>query len=422
MVAAVAPQLRSGLGAQLDQFRDRARGHPGFEAVARIHTALEQLLRGGSARAAADEVQAALAVGLPPLAAANTGFVAVHTLRLAEQYELPLRLLDLALERARREGHVARQGLIYGQRAAIALARGSLHDAQIEAETGLRLIEEPHFALLQLLSVAISVHIERGDLDAAGELVQTGDVLGIAEDRLYLDQYLIARGRLRIAQGQASEGISDLLLCGERLQALGVQWPSDWRAYAAPALAARDEREQANALVREQLVVARRVGAAGGLGSSLRAAALVMGEDEGLSLLQEGISILEPSSAKLELAHALADLGAMLTRAGRRREGRSAERRAIELADECGATALAATARVELQAGPGRPARTALTGPNALTAAEWRVCRQAAEGHTNREIAQALFVTEKTVERHLSSAYHKLGIRSRFQLAPAIGQ
>jgi DNA-binding NarL/FixJ family response regulator len=57
-----------------------------------------------------------------------------------------------------------------------------------------------------------------------------------------------------------------------------------------------------------------------------------------------------------------------------------------------------------------------------LTAAEWRVCRQAAEGRTNRDIAQALFVTEKTIERHLSSAYHKLGIRSRFQLSAALGE
>ena len=70
----------------------------------------------------------------------------------------------------------------------------------------------------------------------------------------------------------------------------------------------------------------------------------------------------------------------------------------------------------------GRRARIELTGPRSLTAAEWRVCRQAADGHTNREVAQALFVTEKTVERHLSNAYHKLGIRSRFQLAEAIGQ
>jgi len=66
--------------------------------------------------------------------------------------------------------------------------------------------------------------------------------------------------------------------------------------------------------------------------------------------------------------------------------------------------------------------RTELTGPAALTAAEWRVCREAVAGQTNRELAQVLFVTEKTIERHLSSAYAKLGIRSRFQLAAAIGE
>jgi DNA-binding NarL/FixJ family response regulator len=94
----------------------------------------------------------------------------------------------------------------------------------------------------------------------------------------------------------------------------------------------------------------------------------------------------------------------------------------MKLAEQCGAIALAEHAHAELQAGPGRRARTELTGPSALTAAEWRVCRQAAEGRTNREVAQAMFVTEKTIERHLSSAYQKLGIRSRFQLSAALGE
>jgi DNA-binding CsgD family transcriptional regulator len=181
------------------------------------------------------------------------------------------------------------------------------------------------------------------------------------------------------------------------------------------------EHEQAQAFAREHLELARQVGAPGALGMSLRMAAAAAAGDEALALLGEAISTLERSSAQLELAYALADLGAALSRAGRRREGRDAERRAIELAGRCGAIALTEVARDELQAGPGRRARIELTGPDALTAAERRVCRQAAEGHTNREIAQALFVTEKTVERHLSSAYHKLGIRSRFQLAAAVG-
>jgi DNA-binding CsgD family transcriptional regulator len=421
MVVTAVPRLRGGLAAHLQRFREQADGHTGFEAVARIHTAQEQLLRGGSAAAAVEEAQAALATGLPAGAATNATFLAVVTMEQGEQYDQAVRVLDLALEGARREGHATRQGLIHCRRAAIALAQGSLHDAQVEAETGLLLVDEQHFVLPQLLAVAIVVHIERGDLAAAAELAHTGEALGLAEDRLYLDQFLVARGRLRIAQGDLREGVADLIWCGERLEAYGAPWPNDWKAFAAPALASLEDAQTAERLAHEQVAVARRVGAPGALGRALRSAGLAVGGDEGLGLLEEAVSVLEPSPARLELAHALAGLGAELGRAGRRREGRDAQRRAIELADECGASALAERARAELHSGPGRRPRAELTGPGALTAAEWRVCRQVAEGHTNREVAQALFVTEKTVERHLSSAYQKLGIRSRFQLPAAIG-
>ena len=83
-------------------------------------------------------------------------------------------MLDAALERARREGHATRQGIIHAMRAASALAQGSLHDAQVEAETGLLLVEDPHFIALLLVAVAMTVHIERGALDAAAGLAQTG--------------------------------------------------------------------------------------------------------------------------------------------------------------------------------------------------------------------------------------------------------
>jgi len=421
MVTTVFSQLRGGLAAQLERFRDLARGHPGFEAVARIHAAAERLYQGAPAAAAVLEVQAALATGLPPGAETNAMFLALRTLRLGEQYELAVRLLDASLERARREGHATRQGIIHAQRAAIALAQGSLHDAQVEAETGLVLVEKPHFVTLQLITAAIVVHIERGELEAAADLARTGESLGIAKNRANVAEFLIARGRLRIAEGQVAEGVADLLWSGQRRQARGLRWPTDWKAYAAPALASLGQNEMAASIAREQLAAARRFGAAGGLGSALRAAALAIGGGEALGLLQEAVSVLERSAARLELAHALADLGAELSRCGRRGEGRDAQRRAIKLAGQCGAVALAERAMAELHAGPGRRARMELTGPDALTSAEWRVCRQAAEGQTNREVAQALFVTEKTVERHLSSAYAKLGIRSRFQLAAAIG-
>ena len=419
-VATAVPRMRAEVAGHLQRLRDEAADHPGFEAVARIHSAQEQLLQGGSAAAAVEEVEAALTAGLPAAAASNAVFMALLTLELGERYDLASRLLDVALDGARREGHATRQGLIHGRRAAIALAQGQLHDAQVEAETGLLLVEKQHFVLPQLLAVAMVVHIERGDLAAAAGLAQTGETLGIGEDRLYLDQFLVARGRLRIAQGQVREGVADLMWCGQRLEAYDLLWPSDWKAFAAPALASLGDSQTATRLANERLAVARLLGAPGALGLSLRTAGVAIGGDEGLALLEEAVTVLEGSAARLELAHALADLGTALGGAGKRREGRDSQRRAIELAGECGALALAESARAGLHAGPGRRPRTELTGPGALTAAEWRVCRQVADGHSNREVAQALFVTEKTVERHLSSAYHKLGIRSRYQLAAAI--
>jgi DNA-binding CsgD family transcriptional regulator len=422
MIPAIVFPLRPIRSAHLERFRERAVNHPGFAAVARIHDAQELLFSGGSAAVAMDEVEAALLAGLPPVTQTTAGLLALFLLVYGERYDLALRALHAALERARSEGHATRQGIIHGLRAAIALARGELQDAQVEAETGLRLIEPPHFAFLQLVSVAIIVHIERGAIEEAAQLERAGSALGDTEDHTYIGEFLSARGRLRIAQGRAREGAADLLWCVERMEAIGLIWPTHWKGYAACALASLGEHEQAARLAREQLEVSRRAGAQGSLGQALRLAAAAGPQDARLGLLEEAVSVLERTPARLELAHAVADLGSEQSRLGRRRDGRDQQRRAIALAEECGALALAQRARVELQSGPGRRARTELTGRSALTAAEWRVCHQAASGLTNREIAQALFVTEKTVERHLSSAYQKLAIRSRFQLAAAIAE
>ena len=86
------------------------------------------------------------------------------------------------------------------------------------------------------------------------------------------------------------------------------------------------------------------------------------------------------------------------------------------LADAWGAERLAGRAEDELRASGARPRRRAVTGPGAMTASEERVARMAARGMTNREIAQSLFVTAKTVENQLGSAYRKLGVRSRDEL------
>jgi DNA-binding NarL/FixJ family response regulator len=129
---------------------------------------------------------------------------------------------------------------------------------------------------------------------------------------------------------------------------------------------------------------------------------------------------LERSTARYELAAALAALGSALRHDRRPTEARAPLRRALELAEACGADGLAGHVRTELYATGARPRAVALSGPGALTASERRVAELAAAGQTNKEVAQALFVTLKTVEMHLSSCYRKLGIASRRELGAAL--
>jgi DNA-binding CsgD family transcriptional regulator len=153
---------------------------------------------------------------------------------------------------------------------------------------------------------------------------------------------------------------------------------------------------------------------------ALRGAGLVKGGDEGLGCLRESVVLLERSPMRLEHARSLVELGAALRRRGRRAEAREPLAAGMELAHRCGAERLLARAQEELRAAGARPQRPARTGVDALTPSEQRVARMAAEGRSNPEIAQELFVSLKTVETHLSHVYRKLaltGTGARRQLA-----
>ena len=156
--------------------------------------------------------------------------------------------------------------------------------------------------------------------------------------------------------------------------------------------------------------------------SAFRCARLASSSKEtpGIELLEQSVAQLEQSSRRLEYAIALLELGAATRRAGRRAEARKPLREALELARACGADAVAVRAHDELVTAGARPRRDPTESRSNLTASELRVARMAAEGMTNREIAQALFLTENTIETHLRSVFRKLDIRSRSQLARAL--
>jgi DNA-binding CsgD family transcriptional regulator len=139
-----------------------------------------------------------------------------------------------------------------------------------------------------------------------------------------------------------------------------------------------------------------------------------------IAALEAAVGHLAGTHARLELARARVDLGAALRRSGRRADAREPLRLGMDAAHACGAAPLAERARDELRAAGARPRRLATTGAQALTASERRVARLAADGLTNRRIAEELFVTMATVETHLRHAFRKLGIRSRDDLAAAL--
>jgi len=172
--------------------------------------------------------------------------------------------------------------------------------------------------------------------------------------------------------------------------------------------------------VADDLEVSRAFGAPREIGRALRVSGLIEGGQHGLDLLTESVDVLSDSQAHLDYAKSLVELGAAHRRAGHRKDASERLLTGLDLASRCETAALAGRARDELIAAGTRPRRERLSGADSLTASELRVARMAAEGRSNPEIAQALFVTRRTVEVHLTHAYRKLGIESRDGLATAL--
>jgi DNA-binding CsgD family transcriptional regulator len=193
-----------------------------------------------------------------------------------------------------------------------------------------------------------------------------------------------------------------------------------WRLDAAVALAATGNEPRARELIAEQWPYTNAWNAPRLTGITLTAEGLVEGGQRGIELLRQGADTLAGTPARLAHAEALLQLGAMLRRHKQRAEARDILRHALDLADRAGAALIAARAREEIAATGARPRRARLTGVDALTPSELRVARMAADGMGNREIAQALFVTHRTVESQLGAAYRKLDIRSRNELPRAL--
>lgn len=264
-----------------------------------------------------------------------------------------------------------------------------------------------------------------------GELVDAAAVLAEAEvtsepvtqrSAVMMNQALYRRGVLSLARGDPEAAVRQLLDLDARKRQIGDVNPGrhPWLATLVLALHAAGDLARAREYVDQTLERARRWGTKSALGIALRASAVVEAGEARTETLREAVAALADSPARLEHARALLDLGVCLADAGHREEARDQLRQALDLAHRCGATPMAETARARLVAAGGRPRRPRATGADALTPSERRVAEMAASGMSNPEIAQALFLTRKTIETHLSSAYGKLGIHSRERLPESL--
>jgi DNA-binding CsgD family transcriptional regulator/tetratricopeptide (TPR) repeat protein len=350
----------------------------------------------------------------------HVGFVFVN----ADRFGAARDVYDAALADARARGSVFAFALASLLRGGGAYLRGSLAEAEADLRLAIDACEAHGLAaaLPTPFAYLADTLIERGELDAAADALARVSGGEASPKTVHLISFRASRARLRLLHGRTREGLAELLELGQRFEAIGGRNPAafSWRAPAALALLHLGDRQEARRLAAEEVELAREWGAPRALGKALRSAGLVEGGAAGLALLRDAVEVLEDSPALLERAHALTELGAAMRRANRRAEAREPLRRGLELAHGCGAKPLAERAHTELIATGARPRRLVLSGVESLTPAERRVAGMAAEGMTNREIAQALFVTPRTVEVHLSSTYRKLAISSRSQLPQAL--
>ena len=379
--------------------------------------AIEHIVSHESTAAQAAAVARAALTGPRPPGDASTGRAwAGLTLVLADAFDEAETHFSAELADARGRGSLFDVAVASTWRGLARMRRGDLRGAEEDASAALEAGMDYWMGGPAACGTLVEVHVARGELGAAGAVAGASDTLSRHDD-MPDDFLLSARAWLALASGRPADALATAFSSRDR-QARTLQpgpGAQVWEPPAVVALLALGRTDEARELAAADLRDARHFGAPWRLGCALRGAAAADGAARA-DLLEEAVDVLRAAGARVELARALIEL-ARDTSIG---AARGALQEAIELAEASGASAVAGDATSALVSTGARPRRARRTGLDALTPAERRTARLVAEGRSNPEVAAALFVTPKTVEKHLSACYRKLGVRSRSQLAAAL--
>jgi ATP/maltotriose-dependent transcriptional regulator MalT len=388
--------------------------------------AIERTIRGAPAtevRALAERALARGALLEHETAAGLSYYFAAAALAFSEDLQTAEAALTAAIEDAQSRGSMLGFAIAWRLRARAMLMRGRLNDALTDAWRA-RAVERRDWKVGRGAgrTILASIMVEQGDFERARHFLDEADAASGPRD-LHRLWHLSTRGRLELYRGEPATALEYFLRCGASADRAGITNPAvvEWRANAGRATAATGDRTEGRRLIEIELSQAEAFGAPGAVARAMRALAAVSDPAAALETLEAAVEVLRPSQAALERATTMVDFGAALRRSGRRRDAVPLLREGLDLAQRCGADLLVSRAVREANAAGARPRRTALRGREALTQRERQVASLAAEGHSNREIAERLVVTVKTVEWHLAHVYTKLGVHSRRDLAGRLG-
>jgi DNA-binding CsgD family transcriptional regulator len=338
------------------------------------------------------------------------------------ELESALEVAQAALEEARRRAWPLAFATASYIRGLPQLWQGQVTDAlaDLELARDARRYGWQQFARSAAAHYALCL-IERGDLNQAQDVLDEDGPLDEPQDvedvlRLY------SLAELRLAQHRPKEALEAALAVGDiGERTVGFLGYCPWRGVAAQSWLMLGDDDRALEIAREALARAERTDVLHLRIRARRMLGLCEQGTRGVRSFRAALRLGADAPPRLETTRTLVDLGAALRRQNRRAEAREPLEQAADMARRGGAVALAERARIELAAAGARPRREALlSGPASLTPSERRIAELAATGQSNREIAQALFVTPKTVEYHLRNAYRKLDIQTRADLAGAL--
>jgi DNA-binding CsgD family transcriptional regulator len=268
----------------------------------------------------------------------------------------------------------------------------------------------PHFFLIALVAA------HRGELERARDSAERGGALAARQGAL-LAGLVAVPGLVDFWSGDAAAAAASFAAAEQTANARGWREPNMrwWRADYVEALLELGRMDDALGVLDVWEADAARVGREWVLAQVARCRGLLAAAkadvEQAQALLEEAVAKHEAVGDPFGRARALLALGLVRRRARQKRAAREAIEAALAGFDELGAASWAASARAELGRVGGR---TRIEG---LTPAERRVADLVVQGRTNREVAAALFLGERTVASHLTHIYAKLGVRSRTELA-----